>query len=77
MDNVHLSPREWQVVVLIGENGMTYGEIGSHVDISERTVESYVNRILQRYPSSKRPRAAITELYYHVVRDIPSRESTD
>lgn len=65
------------MVVLIGEDGMTYAEVGSHVDISERTVESYVNRILQRYPSSKRPRDAITEMYYEVVRDFPSRDNTD
>ena len=65
------------MVVLIGEEGLTYGEVGSHVDISERTVESYVRRILERYPSKKRPRAAITQLYYEVVRDIPGSDITD
>jgi|TARA_R110002110_G_scaffold18012_2_gene76147 DNA-directed RNA polymerase specialized sigma24 family protein len=62
---LRLSPREAQVVMLIGRHGLTYGEAASHLDISGRTVESYVGRILQRYPSQKRPRAAITEMYYH------------
>jgi len=74
---IKLSPRESQVVVLVGQHGLTYGEAASHLDISGRTVESYVGRILQRYPSSKRPRAAITELYYHTVGEVPGRESTD
>ena len=60
-----LSPREAQIVMLVGRYGLTYGEAASHLEISGRTVESYVGRILQRYPSEKRPRAAITELYYH------------
>jgi DNA-binding CsgD family transcriptional regulator len=60
-----LSPREAQIVMLVGRYGLTYGETASHLDISGRTVESYVRRILQRYPSEKRPRAAITEMYYH------------
>lgn len=62
---VKLSPREAQVVMLVGRYGLTYGEAASHLDISGRTVESYIGRILQRYPSEKRPRAAIIEMYYH------------
>ena len=74
---MRLSPREQQVIFLIGKYGLTYGEVGSHLGISERTVETYVSRISSRYVSKKRPRETIAEIYYKVVGDAPDRDATD
>ena len=62
-----LSPRELEVLTLIGRDGMSYAEIAGQLGISESTVKSYVGRILGRYPSEKRPREALAEIYWRVV----------
>ncbi len=77
MVEIRLSPREQQVIFLIGKYGLSYGEVGSHLGISGRTVETYVSRISSRYASKKRPRETITEIYYKVVRVDPDRDNAD
>ena len=62
-----LSPRELEVLTLVGRDGQSYKAISNSLGISMSTVRSYVARILTRYPSEKRPRSALTEIYYTVV----------
>lgn len=59
-----LSPREREVVILLGNGGdRTYGEAAEALGIKVATVRTHVSRILLRYPSQKRPRAALRDLY--------------
>ncbi len=62
-----LSPRQLEIVVLVGRDGDSTEKIAYKLGIHVRTVETHMARIMERYPSSKRPRAALTELYYTVV----------
>ncbi len=68
MSTARLSPRERQVVVLLcdGED-RTYREAATELGIKYATVRTHVARILLRYPSQKRPRAALREVYSAVV----------
>jgi DNA-directed RNA polymerase specialized sigma24 family protein len=74
---IRLSPREREVVLLLGGKGLTYREVGNQLGISSRTVETYAKRVLQRYPNSKKPQAAIAEIYYTVVSKVTDSEISD
>lgn len=62
-----LSPREREVLTLIVRDGMSDKRVALHLGIAYDTVRTYIRRILQRNPSSKRPRPALTDLYYGVT----------
>ena len=68
MSTARLSPREREVVALLcdGED-RTYREAAIELGIKYATVRTHVARILLRYPSHKRPRAALREVYSAVV----------
>ncbi len=68
-----LSPREREVLTLVGRDGVSYGEIAETLGISVSTIKSYVSRILARYPSQKLPREALAELYWRAMPadDVP------
>ena len=62
-----LSPRECWVLVLVGRDGKSYKATAHTLGIKDATVRSYVTRILLRYPSPKRPRDALVDLWHSVV----------
>lgn len=61
-----LSPREREIVILIGRDGLSDKRIALELGIGYWTVREYIKRIMARYPTKKRPRAACCDLYYHV-----------
>ena len=68
MSTPGLSPREREVISVLCDGGdRTYAEAALKLGIGVPTVRTYVARILLRYPSPKRPRAALRELYATVV----------
>lgn len=60
---VTLSPREREVLTLVVRDGMSDKRIAKHLGLSYWTVRGYINQIMLRYPSEKRPRAAFIDLY--------------
>ena len=70
-----LSPRELEVLTLVGRDGMSYMEAANELSIAYETVRTYVARILERYPSKKRPRAALSELYFTVHTSVVNRSA--
>lgn len=71
-----LSPRQIEIVTLVGRDGCQWSTVAIKLGISVKTVETYVGRILQRFPSGKGPRDAMNELYWREVagRDDSQRE---
>jgi two-component system response regulator DevR len=57
-----LSPRERQILALIGE-GLTNREIGSRLSLAEKTVKNYVSTLLSKLGLHRRTQAAI----FHVT----------
>ena len=62
-----LSPRELEIVTLVGRDGDQWQTVATKLGISLNTVRSHVSRILLRNPSTKSPRDAISELYWRMV----------
>lgn len=62
-----LSPRELEIVTLIGRDGDQWQAVATKLGISLNTVRSHVDRILRRNPSTKSPRDAVSELYWRMV----------
>lgn len=60
----HLSPREREVVELIGGEGVGYKAAGKRLGISAHTVREHVRRIARRLQSSRAPREAVVVLYH-------------
>ncbi len=65
-----LSPREREVLTLIVRDGMSDKKVALQLGIAYDTVRTYIRRIQQRNPSTKRPRAALTDLYYGVTESV-------
>ena len=64
---VTLSPRQLEIVTLIGRDGDQWQTVAAKLGISPNTVRSHVDKILLRNPSTKSPRDAISELYWRMV----------
>ena len=64
--DVTLSPREREVLTLVVRDGMSDKRIAKHLGIAYSTVRTHIHRILVRNPSTKKPRMAMTDLYYGV-----------
>lgn len=63
MNEVELSPRMVEVVVLIGRDRLSYFAAGQRLGISEHTVRTYAQQIRERCNSDRPPREAIIDLY--------------
>ena len=58
-----LSPREREVVILLGDDGdRTYGDVARIMGIAISTVRTHVRSVLLKFPSPKRPRAALRDI---------------
>ncbi len=62
-----LSPRQIEIVTLIGRDGVSSKMVASELGITKSTLESHMARIQVKYPSDRSPREAIVELYWRVV----------
>lgn len=56
---MNLSPKELNVLTLVAE-GMSDKEIGVELNISERTVQTHLTRILLKLQAKNRVNAAVT-----------------
>ncbi|MFD9219182.1 response regulator [Streptomyces sp. NPDC060064] len=66
-----LSPREHQILDLIGE-GMTNRQIGSQLFLSEKTVKNHISRLLSKLGVERRIQAAVMATQMH---GNPERET--
>ena len=62
-----LSPRQLEIVVLVGRDGCQWETVARTLGIAIATVRSHTDKILLRYPSTKSPREALAELYWRVI----------
>ena len=62
-----LSPRQLEIVTLIGRDGDPSKTVARKLGITMSTLTSHMTRIIMKYPSRKSPREAIVELYWRVV----------
>ncbi len=65
-----LSPREREVMVLVGRDGLSYRDVAERMGLHEGTVRTYVNRIMRKSGMSRRAREAMVVLYMrenHVI----------
>ena len=62
-----LSPRQLEIVVLVGRDDAQWETVARKLGIALTTVRSHTEKILMRYPSDKSPRAALSELYWRMV----------
>ncbi len=58
-----LSPRQLEIVVLVGRDGLSYKAVARRLGIGYGTVKVHVARISERLGSTRRPREAIVEFY--------------
>ena len=61
---VHLSPRQRQIVELVGGEGLSWKAVARRLDISESTVRVHLFRLMVKLGSTRRPREAIVEFYW-------------
>ena len=59
-----LSPRERQIVEMVGRDGSHYKTIANRLGISLGTVCTYVSRIMVKCGQDRAPREAMIALYY-------------
>ena len=58
-----LSPRQEEIVALIGRDGLSYKAVAKRLGLSVKTVHSHVRVIAAKLDSARRPREAILEYY--------------
>lgn len=64
------SPRQVEIITLIGRDGLTYEQVGEQLEISKHTVRAHVQRLVDRGRFDERnPRDTLIRLYYEVVRE--------
>ena len=72
---VMLSPRQLEIVTLIGRDGDPSTTVASKLGITMSTLTSHMARIQMKYPSGKSPREAIAEIYWRVVATDDARRN--
>jgi len=76
-----LSPRQFQIVLMVGRDGLSWAQVYKELGITESTVQVHVNRIRIKYGLTQKPREAMVHVYYQVMRFGDGRhvdtESTD
>ena len=65
------SPRQSEIITLVGRDGLTYDEITSELGISRGTLQVQIARIMRKTRSIKTPRKAMVEAYWRHVRKNP------
>lgn len=65
-----LSPRQREIVVLVGRDGKQWKTVAHEMGISLSTVRNHVSAIMVRVQSSRSPREALTELYWREVAGV-------
>lgn len=63
------SPRQWQIIELVGRDGLSWEEVQAHLELSKGTVENYVNRIRMRVPDTRKPRDLLVLIYQRSRRE--------
>ena len=66
----HLTPKERQVLMLIGE-GFTNRQIGTRLGLTEKTTKNYVSAILGKLGVQSRTQAAIIAAHHHDAETEP------
>ena len=61
---VYLSPRQRQIVELVGGEGLSWKAVAKRLGISESTVRVHIFRLMVKLDSTHRPRHAIATFYF-------------
>lgn len=59
-----LSPRELEIVVLVGRDGQHWKTVARTMGVSLSTVRVYAERVLAKTGCPRSPREAMVELYH-------------
>lgn len=63
----NLSPREQEIVVMVGRDGASYKAIARSLGISVSTIRTHVGRICTKFRASRLPREALVRIYWSSV----------
>lgn len=69
-----LTPRMRDIIVLVGRDGMTYGEVAAALGISEHTVVEHIRRIMERTETTGKRRDTLVALYHEEIEVVSSPE---
>lgn len=58
------SPRQREIIVLVGRDGLQWESVARRLGISKPTVMTYVRRIMNRIEDRRPPRDAMVRLYF-------------
>lgn len=70
-----LSPRERDIVEMVGRDGMLWPDVDASLGIHRSTRRTYVQRILSKFDSTRPPREALVEIYYRCV--VPQHDAPE
>lgn len=59
----HLSPRQREIVELVGRDGLTYREVGEALGITRKTVEAHISVIVRKADLRMRQREVLCHLW--------------
>ena len=64
---MRLSERQTQIVKLVGRDGLEWETVCQTLKLAPSTVRAHVDRILVRTGNRRKPREAMTEIYWRHV----------
>ena len=76
-DGVKLSPRQRQIIELVGGDGLSWKAVARRLGISQSTVRVHLFRLMVKLGSTHRPRHAIVTYYFRSGEWIKEREVCD
>jgi DNA-binding NarL/FixJ family response regulator len=63
----HLSPRQREIVVLVGRDGKAWKTVAHEMGLHVSTVRNHVQAICAKYRVDRSPREAMVEVYWREV----------
>jgi DNA-binding NarL/FixJ family response regulator len=71
------SPRQTEIIVLVGRDGKTYHDVEAELGISRGTLKVQISRIMRKIRSRKKPREALAEAYWRHVGPLADAQEAD
>ena len=64
MKRADFSPRQWEIIELVGRDGLRWDRVSATLEISEGTVRTHVSRVRQKVDSTRSPRDLMVAIYH-------------